>query len=98
MPGNTGTPWVACAGAVGSASAAIGAATAASMRNHRRRIMASDLQESRLYRVPVSCGLLFPKPLRTAHAIAHRTTTLRRYTPVFLPRHRVASPAAGGHP
>ena len=60
-------PGVACAGAVGSASAAIGAAAAANMRNHRRRTMASDLQVSRLSSVPVSCGLLYPEPTPQRH-------------------------------
>src|SRR5215207_1605939 len=58
MPGNTSTPGVAWVGADGNASATIGAAAAANMRNQRRRTLASDLHVSRLLSVPLSCGLV----------------------------------------
>ena len=57
----------------------IGAAAAVSMRNDRRRTIASDLHVSRLSSVPVSCGLLYPNGCRNCtrnSSSAKRAATL----------------------
>src|SRR4051812_6895803 len=97
MPGNT-TPAAACAGADGNATAKIGAAAAASMRNHRRRTIASDLHVSRLSSVPLSCGLLYPNNFRNGTRNCSSAEKAAALHTRPLAEAQAAKPAAAGCP